>query len=199
MSPWQVLASANALFLKIRASLQRCVKLVSRGQTLAGLAHAFQVGTVAHGLTWLAMNGSTCAMVVVASSAEACLSLRACQSLLPSPRHTWKPINACGLSHSSITRSCHIMQVLTVSFMHVSFNAVQRVLSSYANELIKRLPKTAAGATSVPGPYAVGGDWHIRLSEEEEAVVCHILHTAEYCRCGRGWHGYHQGLLDTIS
>jgi hypothetical protein len=39
----RVLGSANALFLKIRASLTRCVKLVSRGQTLLGLAGAFKV------------------------------------------------------------------------------------------------------------------------------------------------------------
>jgi hypothetical protein len=38
-----VLGSANALFLKIRASLHRCVKLVSRGLTLARLAGAFKV------------------------------------------------------------------------------------------------------------------------------------------------------------
>jgi len=40
----RVLGSANALFLKIRASLTRCVRLVSRGQTLLGLAGAFKVG-----------------------------------------------------------------------------------------------------------------------------------------------------------
>lgn len=39
----RVLGSANQLFLKIRASLQRCVKLVSRGVTLARLATAFKV------------------------------------------------------------------------------------------------------------------------------------------------------------
>jgi hypothetical protein len=40
-----VLGSANTLFLKIRASLHRCVKLVSRGLTLARLAGAFKVGS----------------------------------------------------------------------------------------------------------------------------------------------------------
>ena len=39
----RVLASAPALFLKVRASLNRCVRLVSRGQTLVGLAGAFKV------------------------------------------------------------------------------------------------------------------------------------------------------------
>lgn len=42
----RVLGSANALFLKIRASLQRCVKLVSRGSTLVRLAGAFKVRAV---------------------------------------------------------------------------------------------------------------------------------------------------------
>jgi hypothetical protein len=40
-------------------------------------------------------------------------------------------------------------------------------------------------------------EWHIRMTEEEEAVVCCLLHTAEYCRWGRegrraaatGWEG----------
>lgn len=40
----RVLGSANQLFLKIRASLQRCVKLVSRGNTLLRLSGAFKVG-----------------------------------------------------------------------------------------------------------------------------------------------------------
>lgn len=39
----QVLGSANQLFLKIRASLNRCVKLVSRGNTLLRLSGAFKV------------------------------------------------------------------------------------------------------------------------------------------------------------
>jgi hypothetical protein len=38
----QVLGSANQLFLKIRASLTRCVKLVSKGPTLLGLVGAFR-------------------------------------------------------------------------------------------------------------------------------------------------------------
>ncbi|KAI8462913.1 MAG: subunit of GARP complex [Monoraphidium minutum] len=83
----RVLGSANQLFLKIRASLQRCVKLVSRGQTLLGLAGAFK-----------------------------------------------------------------------------------RVLAAYAAELMKRLPKTAAGGTSAAPPY-IGAEWHVRLPEDEEAVV----------------------------
>lgn len=58
---------------------------------------------------------------------------------------------------------------------------MQRVLSSYAGELLKRLPKTAAGGTSAQPPYA-GTDWHVRLPEEEEGVLCSILATAEYCR-----------------
>lgn len=39
----RVLGSANQLFLKIRASLNRCVKLVSRGNTLLRLSGAFKV------------------------------------------------------------------------------------------------------------------------------------------------------------
>lgn len=38
-----VLGSANQLFLRIRASLNRCVKLVSRGSTLLRLSGAFKV------------------------------------------------------------------------------------------------------------------------------------------------------------
>jgi hypothetical protein len=57
----------------------------------------------------------------------------------------------------------------------------QRVLAAYAAELLRRLPKTAAGGTSATPPY-LGTDWHVRLPEDEEAVVAAILHTAEYCR-----------------
>ena len=38
----RVLGSANQLFLKIRASLTRCVKLVSKGPTLLGLLGTFK-------------------------------------------------------------------------------------------------------------------------------------------------------------
>lgn len=48
----KVLSSANQLFLKIRASLQRCVKLVSKGQTLLGLSQAFKVGAAAILCCW---------------------------------------------------------------------------------------------------------------------------------------------------
>lgn len=58
---------------------------------------------------------------------------------------------------------------------------VQRVLSAYAGELLKRLPKTAAGGTSAQPPYS-GTEWHVRLPDEEEGVLCSILATAEYCR-----------------
>eukprot|EP00775_Hariotina_reticulata_P007996 gene7996-8194_t len=93
-----VLGSANQLFLKIRASLTRCVKLISRGTTLVRLTGAFK-----------------------------------------------------------------------------------RVLSAYAGELLKRLPKTATGGTSAQPPYS-GTDWHVRLPDEEETVLTSILATSEYCR-----------------
>jgi hypothetical protein len=75
---------------------------------------------------------------------------------------------------------------------------VQRVLSAYAGELLKRLPKTAAGGTSAQPPYS-GTEWHVRLPDEEEGVLCSILATAEYCRWGSlvrlaGWDGYHAYL-----
>jgi hypothetical protein len=57
----------------------------------------------------------------------------------------------------------------------------QRVLSAYAGELLKRLPKTATGGTSAQPPYH-GSDWHVRLPQEEEEVLAAILATAEYCR-----------------
>eukprot|EP00879_Flechtneria_rotunda_P008030 GHRR01008412.1.p1 GENE.GHRR01008412.1~~GHRR01008412.1.p1 ORF type:complete len:961 (+),score=374.37 GHRR01008412.1:225-3107(+) len=94
----RVLGTANQLFLKIRASLNRCVKLLSRGPTLLRLAGAFK-----------------------------------------------------------------------------------RVLSSYAAELLKRMPKTAAGGTSAQTPFN-GTDWYVRLPDEEEGVLTCILATAEYCR-----------------
>lgn len=56
------------------------------------------------------------------------------------------------------------------------------MLAAYAAELSRRLPRTAAGATSAAPPYH-GSDWHVRLPEGEEGVVAAILHTAEYCRC----------------
>nr|ADI46827.1 VPS53Df [Volvox carteri f. nagariensis] len=59
----------------------------------------------------------------------------------------------------------------------------RRVLSGYAAELMRRLPKTAAGGTSA-NPAVVGGSthWYVRLSEEDERVVCCLLATAEFCR-----------------
>lgn len=96
----QVLQSANKLFLKIRSSLTRCVKLVSRGAPLLALSDVFK-----------------------------------------------------------------------------------KVLGMYAAELAKRLPRTAGGATTASPPYA-GNEWQLKLSEEEEKVVCHILATAEFCRWG---------------
>lgn len=56
----------------------------------------------------------------------------------------------------------------------------QRLLSSYCAALLSRLPKTASGATSVSPPL-VGSEWHIKLPDEEERVVAHVMHTAEFC------------------
>eukprot|EP00198_Chlamydomonas_reinhardtii_P007003 XP_001696339.1 subunit of GARP complex [Chlamydomonas reinhardtii] len=96
----RVLQSANKIFFKIRASLTRCAKSVSRGPTLVALAQLFK-----------------------------------------------------------------------------------RVLGGYASDLMRRLPRTAAGGTSAT-PAVVGGstDWYVRLSEEDERVVCCLLATAEFCR-----------------
>lgn len=57
---------------------------------------------------------------------------------------------------------------------------LQKVLTSYAGELLKRLPKTSGGQTSFSGPLT-GSEWQIKLSEAEETVACNILHTAAYC------------------
>nr|BCL66276.1 hypothetical protein [Volvox reticuliferus] len=96
----RVLQSANKIFFKIRGSLTRCAKNVSRGPALVALAQLFR-----------------------------------------------------------------------------------RVLSGYASDLMRRLPKTAAGTTNAV-PAVVGGsvDWYVRLSEEDERVVCCLLATAEFCR-----------------
>ncbi|GFH29755.1 uncharacterized protein HaLaN_28471, partial [Haematococcus lacustris] len=94
----QILPSANKVFLKIRASLNRCVKMISRGATLLQLVDVFK-----------------------------------------------------------------------------------RVLTQYSSALMQRLPKTATGQPGMPPPY-VGTEWHIRVDDEEAQVVCHILHTAEFCR-----------------
>ncbi|KAG2492670.1 hypothetical protein HYH03_009085 [Edaphochlamys debaryana] len=96
----RVLQSANKIFFKIRASLTRCAKNVSRGPTLVALAQLFR-----------------------------------------------------------------------------------RVLSGYAADLMRRLPKTAAGTTTAQAA-PVGGstDWYVRLSDEDERVVCCLLATAEFCR-----------------
>nr|BCL66141.1 hypothetical protein [Volvox africanus] len=96
----RVLQSANKIFFKIRASLTRCAKNVSRGPTLVALAQLFR-----------------------------------------------------------------------------------RVLSGYAADLMRRLPKTATGSTHAV-PAVVGGsmDWYVRLSEEDERVVCCLLATAEFCK-----------------
>lgn len=94
----RVLPSANKLFFKIRASLTRCGKMISKGQTLLSLTLVFK-----------------------------------------------------------------------------------NLLSTYAAALVYRLPKTAMGLTNVSPPYN-GQDWFIRMTEDEERVVCHILQTAEFCK-----------------
>mmetsp|Transcript_28777 Transcript_28777/g.63416 ORF Transcript_28777/g.63416 Transcript_28777/m.63416 type:complete len:903 (+) Transcript_28777:134-2842(+) len=94
----RVLSSANKLFLKIRGSLSRCSRMISKGPTLLALTEIFQT-----------------------------------------------------------------------------------LLTTYAAALLHRLPKTATGQTAVQPPYN-GQDWYIRVPEDEEKVLCHILHTAEFCR-----------------
>lgn len=64
-----------------------------------------------------------------------------------------------------------------LSLTHVFKN----LLSAYAAALVHRLPKTALGLTNVTPPYN-GQDWFIRMNEEEERVVCHVLQTAEFCK-----------------
>eukprot|EP00798_Chlamydomonas_sp_ICE-L_P005789 gene5789-2585_t len=46
---------------------------------------------------------------------------------------------------------------------------------------MQRLPKTMNGLTNAPPPYTTP-EWQIKLPEQEERVVCYILHTAEFCR-----------------
>nr|ADI46829.1 VPS53Bf [Volvox carteri f. nagariensis] len=72
---------------------------------------------------------------------------------------------------------------IRASLTRCSKNLFRRVLSGYAAELMRRLPKTAAGGTSA-NPAVVGGSthWYVRLSEEDERVVCCLLATAEFCR-----------------
>ncbi|KAG1671687.1 hypothetical protein FOA52_007478 [Chlamydomonas sp. UWO 241] len=95
-----VLQSANKLFFRIRSSLSRCSRMISRGPTLLSLSRVFS-----------------------------------------------------------------------------------SLLLRYAAALTARLPKTATGATNVVPPYHPGStDWHIRGDGGEEAVVCAIWRTAEFCR-----------------
>lgn len=45
------------------------------------------------------------------------------------------------------------------------------------------MPKPASGSSSsLPG--VVGGtpEWHMRMSDDEQHVVCCVLATAEYCK-----------------
>ncbi|MEW5303964.1 MAG: hypothetical protein WDW36_006607 [Sanguina aurantia] len=93
-----VLQSANRLFLRIRASLTRCARMISRGATLQALSAVFQ-----------------------------------------------------------------------------------RVLGLYAHELLRRLPKNAHGQTSGVASWS-SSEWQVRVDEDEEKVLCYILHTAEFCR-----------------
>lgn len=77
-------------------------------------------------------------------------------------------------------RQLHTVLVLYIFTMHPCYG-LQKVLYTYASELLKRLPKTATGGTSAAAPY-LGTEWHVRMSEEDEGVVCNILATAEWCR-----------------
>ncbi|MEW5319490.1 MAG: hypothetical protein WDW38_010638 [Sanguina aurantia] len=93
-----VLQSANKLFLRIRGSLTRCARMISRGATLQALSAVFQ-----------------------------------------------------------------------------------RVLGLYAHELLRRLPKNAHGQTSGAASWS-SSEWQVKVDEDEEKVLCYILHTAEFCR-----------------
>lgn len=47
----------------------------------------------------------------------------------------------------------------------------------------RRVPKPTSGTTSaLPG--VVGGsiEWHVRMSDDEQHVLCCVLATAEYCK-----------------
>jgi hypothetical protein len=164
-----VLQSANKLFLKIRSSLTRCVKLVSRGPPLLALAEVFEKvrrrGVAAGGrcaAAWARRGrGPCCGPCCGRLSGSAQRQLRDSRCPKPVPQPSPSP--------------------QLVPRPHAP---TPQVLSGYAAELTKRLPRTAAGATSAAPPYT-GSEWQIRLSEEEEVVVCHILATAEFCRCGR--------------
>lgn len=79
-----VLGSANQLFLKIRASLNRCVKLVSRGNTLLRLSVAFKVQT--------GLLAARHAWVVVAHEG----TVRHCQSAAPPVTYHYCPAQQCG-------------------------------------------------------------------------------------------------------
>ena len=52
----------------------------------------------------------------------------------------------------------------------------QDVLRAYAARLEGKLPKLGASTSALQG-----GDWQVRVTEPEEAVICLIVNTAAYC------------------
>ena len=68
----------------------------------------------------------------------------------------------------------HPFLTLCVSLFCVS----QSVLGSYSSELMKRLPKTAVGTTTLPSSFASNADWQIKLSIEDELARQNFLNTS---------------------
>lgn len=65
--------------------------------------------------------------------------------------------------------------------------AFQRVVTAYAKQLLARIPRPPNGSLAVlattPSTALLSTpEWHVRLADGDEAVLCSIVSTSEYCR-----------------
>ncbi|KAK9786068.1 hypothetical protein WJX73_001616 [Symbiochloris irregularis] len=105
---------------------------------------------------------------------------------------TWAPMEDAGdthVLHSASALFAALKHTLGQCSKNISkggamlelMRAFQRVLSTYAARLTGRLPRTAAGTRQGPATVA-STEWHVRMDDNEAAVMCNIICTAEYCQ-----------------
>ncbi len=130
------------LFLKVRASLTRCVRMISRGQTLLSLTHVFEVRPLSPATCCIPRLYPRLYNTTHPSAAPPSHPRCAAAKPGPSPRVAADPCVAAACLHNCVQ--------------------AQRKLSLYCQALHQRLPKTALGQTSVSPPYQ-GVEWFIKV------------------------------------
>ena len=78
-------------------------------------------------------------------------------------QHIKKSLKRC----SALTRGKTLVNLMRV---------FQDVLRAYASRLEGKLPKTGSSMSALQG-----GDWHVKITNDEETIMCLIVNTAAYC------------------